>query len=53
MTRGWVVAVTVAGLLVTLVPEVEGQRFRRHDRGPKAHFGIALLAAEPVGELGA
>lgn len=53
MTRGWVVAVTVAGLLVTLVPEVEGQRFRRHDRGPKAHFGIALIAAEPVGELGA
>ncbi len=53
MPRRWVVAVTVAGLLVTLVPEVEGQRFRRHDRGPKAHFGIALIAAEPVGELGA
>jgi len=38
-----------------LAPEIEGQRFQRdrHDRGPKAHFGISFIAAEPVGELGA
>ncbi len=55
MTRGWVVALTVVGVFLTLAPEIEGQRYRRdrHERGPKAHFGIAFIAAEPVGELGA
>ena len=52
MTRGWVVALTALGALLASTSEADGQR-PEHRRGPKAHVGIAFIAAEPVGELAA
>ena len=51
MTRGWVVAVTALTVLGASASEADGQRYR-HTRGPKAHVGLAFIAAEPLGELG-
>ena len=51
MTRGWVVAATALTVLGASASEADGQRYR-HTRGPKAHVGLAFIAAEPVGELG-